>query len=86
MPKKARNVVLNQLHERNAAVRDDSRSNAAAAEGPEVDGFETMEVPDSDPRDFDRDRTQESLADDQLNAFYAEIMDHFSYLLDIKDL
>lgn len=42
-----------------------------------------LEVPDSDYRDFDRDRTQESLVEDRLNAFYAKIENDFDYLLNL---
>ncbi|KAL1810428.1 hypothetical protein ACET3Z_027418 [Daucus carota] len=81
--KKARNVVPSQLHEPDAAVMDHSGHDAAAVEDPKKDGPKTMEVPDSDPRDLDGDhKSQESLAEEKLNAFYATIENDFAYLLD----
>ena len=78
LTEKARNVILNKLHELNAAARDKNEHNPAdaiddaATEGPNDDVLKTMEVPDSDFHDFDNDRTKESFAENQVWAVYDE--------------
>ncbi|KAL8113973.1 hypothetical protein AgCh_021036 [Apium graveolens] len=74
--KRARTEILNKIEEWSAAARKNNECNAvhslenATAEDSGLNGLMTMEVPDSDFHDFDKERTAPSFRENQVWAVY----------------